>query len=271
MDFQEIFERALLPDSQRFVGKTVLDLPAGGGRTTQLLKKLGAKVIAMDLFPSFYKWDDPTCQFCDLNDKIGLPDQSVDYVVSQEGFEHLPHQLQSMKEFSRVLRPGGRLILTTPNNSNMTAKLSYLLNESEKFGRLMPPNVVDSLWCNSGESRNIYFGHLFLIGICHLNVLAEVAGFKLTKVYFTKLQVSCVIPFLIFYPFIFLFQLKNVLRNTRKKPTAKSEYWKAFWLSVNPKILLDGGLMVEFTKEKTPAEAQEHLYAHWHKIQKNEP
>ena len=46
---------------------------------------------------------------------IGLPDASVDTVISCETIEHLPDPVQALREFRRVLRPGGRLILTTPN------------------------------------------------------------------------------------------------------------------------------------------------------------
>lgn len=46
---------------------------------------------------------------------IGLPDASVDTVISCETIEHLPDPVQALREFRRVLRPGGRVILTTPN------------------------------------------------------------------------------------------------------------------------------------------------------------
>ncbi|PWU14926.1 MAG: hypothetical protein C5B49_12470 [Bdellovibrio sp.] len=271
VDFQQIFERALNTDRGRFSGRLVLDVPAGEGRTTQWLLHSGARVIPMDLFPAFYKLKEPTCQVCDLNERIGLSKESVDFVISQEGIEHLPNQLFAMMEFSRVLKRGGRLLLTTPNQSNMTAKLSYLFSESERFGRIMPPNTVDGLWFNSRESGKIYFGHLFLSGVCHLNVLAEVAGFRLERIHFTRLQPSCLLPFLFLYPWMALIQLLNLRRNLRKNPEARREYWKVFWLSINPKILLDGTLMLEFTKEQDSEEAKENLYRNWHQVQKNRP
>jgi len=46
---------------------------------------------------------------------IGLPDASVDTVISCETIEHLPDPVQALREFRRVLRPGGRVVLTTPN------------------------------------------------------------------------------------------------------------------------------------------------------------
>jgi 2-polyprenyl-3-methyl-5-hydroxy-6-metoxy-1,4-benzoquinol methylase len=47
--------------------------------------------------------------------RIGLPGASVDTVISCETIEHLPDPVQALREFRRVLRPGGRVILTTPN------------------------------------------------------------------------------------------------------------------------------------------------------------
>jgi 2-polyprenyl-3-methyl-5-hydroxy-6-metoxy-1,4-benzoquinol methylase len=50
----------------------------------------------------------------DIQD-IPLPDNSVDTVVSFETVEHVPDPSLAIKEMARVLKPGGRLFLTTPN------------------------------------------------------------------------------------------------------------------------------------------------------------
>jgi 2-polyprenyl-3-methyl-5-hydroxy-6-metoxy-1,4-benzoquinol methylase len=46
---------------------------------------------------------------------IGGPDNDFDTVISFETIEHVPNPPQAVSELARVLKPGGRLYLTTPN------------------------------------------------------------------------------------------------------------------------------------------------------------
>lgn len=45
----------------------------------------------------------------------GLDDNSFDYVLSFQVIEHIQEDLKFLQEIHRVLKPGGKLILTTPN------------------------------------------------------------------------------------------------------------------------------------------------------------
>ena len=47
--------------------------------------------------------------------RIPLPDASFDCVICNHLLEHVADDRRALSEFFRVLRPGGRLILTTPN------------------------------------------------------------------------------------------------------------------------------------------------------------
>lgn len=50
---------------------------------------------------------------CDISN-IPEPNQSFDAVLCTEVLEHLPEPILALREFSRLLRPGGRLVLTAP-------------------------------------------------------------------------------------------------------------------------------------------------------------
>ncbi|MEM1212993.1 MAG: class I SAM-dependent methyltransferase [Planctomycetota bacterium] len=53
---------------------------------------------------------------CDIAD-IPQPDASYDALLCTEVFEHIPHPLDALREFARLLKPHGTLLLTTPFTS----------------------------------------------------------------------------------------------------------------------------------------------------------
>jgi ubiquinone/menaquinone biosynthesis C-methylase UbiE len=63
------------------------------------------------------KWDTSSIDI--VSDIISIPeaDQSFDVIFCTEVFEHIPDPLLAIKEFNRLLKPGGKLIITAPFNS----------------------------------------------------------------------------------------------------------------------------------------------------------
>jgi SAM-dependent methyltransferase len=47
---------------------------------------------------------------------IDVPNESFDAILCSEVFEHIPYPIKTVKEFERILKPGGILILTAPSN-----------------------------------------------------------------------------------------------------------------------------------------------------------
>jgi SAM-dependent methyltransferase len=47
--------------------------------------------------------------------EIDSSNESFDAILCTEVFEHIPHPIKTLKEFSRLLKPSGKLILTLPS------------------------------------------------------------------------------------------------------------------------------------------------------------
>jgi ubiquinone/menaquinone biosynthesis C-methylase UbiE len=249
-------KKYFLARKDEYKGKKVMDLPAGNGITCELLTSIGANPYPFDLFPEYFNVDGLNCQRADVLDKIPCDDLFFDAVICQEGIEHFSDQFKALKEFNRVLKDGGELIITTPNYSNLRARTSYFLSESERFNSLMPPNEIDSIWMNNQQITNeIYFGHVFLIGIQKLRVLAKLTGFKIKYIQKTQYKTTSMFLFPFFYPFIVLSSFIAYRKNLNKNKGYDKEFQKKvfkeqFKLNINPTILLDGHLFIVFEKEK---------------------
>ncbi len=253
-------KKYLIKNKDRIKGKTVVDLPAGNGVTCKILKDLGAVPVAFDLFPEYFNIEGLVCERANVLERIPMENGKADFVICQEGIEHFTDQFKAFKEFNRILKKDGSLIITTPNYSNLRARLSYFLSESERFNSIMPPNEIDSIWMSNEKiSSEIYFGHVFLIGMQKLRVLAKLSGFKIRHIQFTRLKTTSLFILLFTYPFILLSNWITYLKNVRKnkgfdKQYQKEVYKEIFRLSINPKLLVDGHLFVEFTKVKESEE-----------------
>ncbi len=255
----------LYKNAEKFNGKIIVDFPAGNGVTSRILKEIGANPVPLDLFPEYFEVKDIECNRANIKEGLPLKDNFADALICQEGIEHFSDQFNALKEFNRILKQDGLLLITTPNYSNIRAKLSYLLSESERFNSMMPPNELDSIWMSKQDiTSEIYFGHIFLIGIQKLRVLAKLSGFTIEKYHLTRIKPTSLILLPLFYPFILLSNWITYKKNMKKNKdydydTKKRIYGEIFKYSINPKILVGANLMVTFIKEQASHEVSNNL------------
>lgn len=107
------------------VDKAVLDIACGTGYGLAFLKSAAKSVTGVDrdleaLYQAKSECDEKSRIL--LGDGTNLPfeDESFDVVTSFETLEHLNERGQFLSEIRRILRPAGKLILSTPNANYTT-------------------------------------------------------------------------------------------------------------------------------------------------------
>lgn len=103
----------------------VLELAAGSGAFAQSLVELGFSVEACDLYPEHFRVPGVTIKFADLSERLPYDDASFEFLSCLEGIEHLEDQFAFARECWRVLKPGGRLLISTPNILGLASRWRY--------------------------------------------------------------------------------------------------------------------------------------------------
>ncbi|MHA6617068.1 class I SAM-dependent methyltransferase [Pseudonocardia sp. DLS-67] len=112
-------EAVYLALRDRCAGALVLEAGCGEGYGAGMLAEVAAGVLALDLDPltaTHVAHRYPRAGVARAN-LVALPvrDEGCDVVVSLQVIEHLWEQERFLRECFRVLRPGGGLVLSTPN------------------------------------------------------------------------------------------------------------------------------------------------------------
>lgn len=116
-----IFQRHLIAykEAAKLISGTVLEVGSGEGYGIMELASKAEKYIAIDKYDSPIEEelkDQNKVEFHQMNvPPLKFDDNSVDYVVTFQVIEHIQDDEKFVKEIHRVLKPGGKLILTTPN------------------------------------------------------------------------------------------------------------------------------------------------------------
>jgi ubiquinone/menaquinone biosynthesis C-methylase UbiE len=101
-------------------GEVVLDLGCGAGEFAAALLQLGATPIGVDVSGEALRRASERVPDVDLRHwpagELPVRDASIDVVWAGEVVEHVVDVAPWLSEVRRVLRPGGRLLLTTPHH-----------------------------------------------------------------------------------------------------------------------------------------------------------
>lgn len=125
---QAIYQMAARALKGLHSGGALVDVGCGSGSLwsfthDQFRSYLGADVIHYEGFPSEGQFRE-----VDLDSgRVDLPDGEADVVASVETIEHVENPRALFRELVRLVRPGGLLVVTTPNQLSLLSKLGLVL------------------------------------------------------------------------------------------------------------------------------------------------
>ena len=118
---------------------TVLDVPSGQGALSRSLEAFGFKVFSGDIEIRNILYRNSRCVQLNLNHLLPFNPTTFDYVVCTEGIEHIENPHHLIREFGRLIRKDGYLILTTPNVMTIKSRLRFLFYSYLDYFRYIGP------------------------------------------------------------------------------------------------------------------------------------
>jgi len=223
---------------ERAAGKKALDLSCGGGATAKMLASLGFAVVATDYgspppMPNGIK----RVAGVDLNEFLPFRSGSFDAVNLVEVIEHIEHQAQLIREIQRVLRPGGQVLISTPNILNVFSRIRFLFTGFLR-GRVRPAHFSRK----PGRAPNIYLIHFY-----ELYYLLFHYGFEIVELRKTRVKFAPFFFTLLLYPFMWLFCLETII-HAEKDPAQRRYNWQILKYLFNPALLLSDNIVVKAKK-----------------------
>jgi SAM-dependent methyltransferase len=122
----EMVARALSQQHQG--GGTVIDVGCGQGNLWHYIHQNCDRYLGVDVLK--YQGFPEQAEFLAQNmddGQVPLPDGSADVVISVETIEHVENPRAFMRELVRLAKPGGLVLVTTPNQLSFLSKLTLVL------------------------------------------------------------------------------------------------------------------------------------------------
>lgn len=163
----------------------ILDVPAGEGALSLRLKNLGFDVSCCDLYTEIFKLADAEVKRGNLDAKLPYEDKTFDYIVCVEGLEHIENPANAMREFARILKENGALIVSVPNIMNIEERLKWLFSGYTSHFKPLSADALRSIPKDFGGMEEIAL-HVNPIGYSEIRFLLEKNGFELQKTYLDK-------------------------------------------------------------------------------------
>lgn len=165
---------ALLNEAEQYLGfkGKFLDVGCGRGEIVRAAKELGWTASGCDIsneYAQYAREHNHVDALTGTLEELNFPESSFDFISLVEVIEHLYDPLRTVVELRRVLKPGGILYLSTPNEESLYQSLGNL------YCKLSGKDWVVNL-C---PTWNLY--HIFGFSPRSISFLLNNNGFKVER------------------------------------------------------------------------------------------
>lgn len=163
----------------------LLDVPAGEGALAARLLRAGFDVRCCDLYPEIFRLRNVEIKGGDLSATLPYADESFDFITCVEGLEHIENPQQAIREFGRLLRAGGVLVVTVPNILNIEERVKWLLHGYTSHFKPISREALARVRAQLGGMEEVAL-HINPISYAELRYTLEKYGFEIQQLYRDK-------------------------------------------------------------------------------------
>ncbi|MEC5144293.1 class I SAM-dependent methyltransferase [Chitinophaga sp. 212800010-3] len=144
---RHVFAYKSVPE-QYIRNKQVLELGCGDGYGMDMLAPYAGHYLSVDKKkPTRQLPPNAAFRQCQLPSLQGISDHSFDTVICFQVIEHIKNDNALLREIRRVLKPGGRLLLTTPNKFTSLSRNPFHVRE------YLPQEMLALIAANFPQAR----------------------------------------------------------------------------------------------------------------------
>ena len=223
----------LLPPGE--ASPTLLDIPAGAGHFGDEMQRRGYRVTHAD-----FNRDRDDYVFADMTGRLPFDDGAFDAVTCLEGIEHMLDPFALVAELARVCRPGGTVVISTPNILSFHSRIQFLFTGT--FAQFCPTHIP-----TVAPEAELDRGHISPVGFAQLRSVALYHGLEVTGIgadTFKRIVLA---------PLFWVIELAGrpwnhrmfLGRRAAPEPARNRDLWRAH---CHPALLFGRTMVVRFTK-----------------------
>lgn len=227
-------------------GKTLLDVSCKDGDILHALQHRGFLLRGTNFEPAGAFTVRPELNGIPIDPEVDLltrlpyEDASFDVVLLVEVIEHLENHRVALGELARVLKPGGVLILTTPNIMRLSSRFHFFLCGYHKTKRRFIP--FDTPLAQAHRFHNYPIDLPILYYLCKQN------GLELERIGKSKVKGFSRLLFAVFGVPVLLYTWYIVVIR-EKSPTQRHENKRLSRWLLHPRTLTEDNLVLRFRKQ----------------------